>query len=358
MIRCPSLYIKRGFFFISFVLPSVLWLVAVVISLTQQNSYDVSTWTSNAPNLNEADPKPFSFSACLLVKDANVLLPEWLAYHYTRLPLRRLIVAVDPLSFTDPKQILSQFETIGMKITTWYNDTEYTGLDDGKFKWYWERHVNKKFRYGNPPRGCTMPYGLDIPLLHYKHKNRQCAFYSSCLRTLKEEGTRSWTILIDTDEYLAFNHYDDKEDEPGHCRGNTTCIQDFDQSIKRGTNIRTKLGQFKTVAEYIRRQNDYMFMEAEKPCVVLPRFLYPSLEFGDDLQLPTGFNTSDFHTLRFRHRGGFNLQLGKDIIDVSRMNKFKISQPHRINEECTGSNGWAHTSDKSFRINHYGTACW
>lgn len=35
------------------------------------------------------DPKPpFFFSACLLIKDNNIILPEWLAYHYTVLPLR------------------------------------------------------------------------------------------------------------------------------------------------------------------------------------------------------------------------------------------------------------------------------
>eukprot|EP00984_Skeletonema_dohrnii_P032193 scaffold25805_cov78-Skeletonema_dohrnii-CCMP3373.AAC.1 len=28
------------------------------------------------------------WSACLLIKDNNIILPEWLAYHYTVLPLR------------------------------------------------------------------------------------------------------------------------------------------------------------------------------------------------------------------------------------------------------------------------------
>ena len=47
---------------------------------------------------------PFTFSACLMIKDNNILLPEWLAYHYTVLPLRRLIVGVDTLSHTDQNQ--------------------------------------------------------------------------------------------------------------------------------------------------------------------------------------------------------------------------------------------------------------
>ena len=59
---------------------------------------------------------PFTFSACLLVKDDNQLLPEWLAYHYTTMPLRRLIVGVDPLSLTRVEPILDKFRDLGMEI--------------------------------------------------------------------------------------------------------------------------------------------------------------------------------------------------------------------------------------------------
>jgi hypothetical protein len=59
---------------------------------------------------------PFTFSACLLVKDDNQLLPEWLAYHYTIMPLRRLIVGVDPLSLTRVEPILDKYRELGMEI--------------------------------------------------------------------------------------------------------------------------------------------------------------------------------------------------------------------------------------------------
>jgi len=60
---------------------------------------------------------PFSFAACVLMKDDNIILPEWLAYHYEVLPLRRLIVAVDPFSKTNPDKILDAYRDIGMNIT-------------------------------------------------------------------------------------------------------------------------------------------------------------------------------------------------------------------------------------------------
>jgi hypothetical protein len=71
----------------------------------------INTSSSNAP--------PFNFSACLLIKDDNQILPEWIAYHFTVLPLRHLIVAVDPFSLTSPTPILDKFREIGMDIEVW-----------------------------------------------------------------------------------------------------------------------------------------------------------------------------------------------------------------------------------------------
>jgi len=38
-----------------------------------------------AKPVKEDRPLPFSWSACLLIKDNNIILPEWLAYHYRKL---------------------------------------------------------------------------------------------------------------------------------------------------------------------------------------------------------------------------------------------------------------------------------
>ena len=59
-----------------------------------------------------------SFSACLLVMDDNAHLIEWLAYHYTLLPLRRLILGVDPRSKTRPTEILQRWRG-RIDITEW-----------------------------------------------------------------------------------------------------------------------------------------------------------------------------------------------------------------------------------------------
>ena len=69
-------------------------------------------------------------SACLLVNDENPRLPEWLAYHYHMLPLRSLIVAVDPVSKHQPDEILSRWPSMGVEVDIW-NDTYYLGNEGG-----------------------------------------------------------------------------------------------------------------------------------------------------------------------------------------------------------------------------------
>jgi hypothetical protein len=76
-------------------------------------------------------PQPYAlddnatFSACLLIKDDNAILSEWIAYHYHTVNLRHLVVAVDPNSVESPATILNRWRhNTDMKIFHW-NDTDY-----------------------------------------------------------------------------------------------------------------------------------------------------------------------------------------------------------------------------------------
>lgn len=64
-------------------------------------------------------------SACLLVKDDNDILSEWIAYHYHALNMRFLIVAVDPHSIQSPSSILAKWKLLtDLEIIEW-NDEMY-----------------------------------------------------------------------------------------------------------------------------------------------------------------------------------------------------------------------------------------
>ena len=64
------------------------------------------------------------FGLCLLIKDNNDILPEWIAYCYHALQLWHLVVAVDPSSKSWPSPILRHFQTIlpDVKIVEWQDE--------------------------------------------------------------------------------------------------------------------------------------------------------------------------------------------------------------------------------------------
>jgi hypothetical protein len=237
-------------------LQSVLNIVIWEISTINRIDKDKSRWQwCGQKAITEDRQHPFTFSACLLIKDSNIILPEWLAY-YTILPLRRVIIAVDPMSHTDPTPILHSYESIGMNITVWTNNSYWI---DGMYA-----HEKRTFQR-------TMR-----PTKSYDRKSyRQKIFYKSCLQHLRDES-RTWILLVDTDEYLAFNYYDENEGTPTWCKKNDTCAEEYLNSIKNGMHIRTRLDRSPaaTVAQHINRHVDTFFDAAGKPCIIFSRYLF------------------------------------------------------------------------------------
>jgi hypothetical protein len=124
-----------------------------------------------------------SFSACVLVMDDNHRLVEWLAYHYHVLPLRYLVIAVDPRSKTSPTLILNRWREMGLYVEEW---TDY------------------QFMRKDLARNVV----TDEAELHIKrdrHRMRQKNFFRQCLIDMKQ-ANRTYTMLIDTDEFLTYNH--------------------------------------------------------------------------------------------------------------------------------------------------------
>ena len=73
------------------------------------------------PHHRPADDHDSStFSACLLVMDENFRLQEWISYAYFTLPLRYLVVTVDPKSKFLPTEKLDIFRSeLNMTIIEW-----------------------------------------------------------------------------------------------------------------------------------------------------------------------------------------------------------------------------------------------
>lgn len=111
-------------------------------------------------------------------------MAEWLAYHYHTLPLRRLIVGVDPFSETSPTAILDRYRDAGlMEITEW---SEVDMMPP---------HLLSRHKVLNES---------NVVAMKRLYLNRQMHFYAKCMAVMKMEGL-SWTAFIDTDEYIQPN---------------------------------------------------------------------------------------------------------------------------------------------------------
>mmetsp|Transcript_17195 Transcript_17195/g.42891 ORF Transcript_17195/g.42891 Transcript_17195/m.42891 type:complete len:393 (-) Transcript_17195:4035-5213(-) len=210
--------------------------------------------SSHAKNNKASDSSGF----CLLIKDDNDLLPEWIAYHYHVFNMRRLIVAVDPESKTTPLDVLENWGpskgNFNLNFTIWTDD-DYTPH-------YFRSTNSSKKDYSKISNGVNASVTIEgienIPKPEHRkssilfrkivktiwhtnetyvaehqeevrkevlrindHRFRQKNFLAECYRQIFEEHPNSksnarnytvsdkdaitWAVHIDTDEYLVPN---------------------------------------------------------------------------------------------------------------------------------------------------------
>lgn len=233
--------------------------------------------TKEIPPANPASLSPnATFSACLLIKDDNEILDEWIAYHYFVIKLRQIIVAVDPLSREFPSKILQKWRTLtDLEITEWSD----------------ENYMPRTFLKTNhpPPKFVQKASDFNVQmnpsdLLEVSnHRYRQRVFLAKCMSNLRERG-KSWVIHIDTDEYVVPSkllrqmmvHYVDllPMDQPG------SVLHLLQQAV-----IKTR-----ELISY--------------PCISMLRVLFGSVESSYQeiaKDVPPGFNATTFESLRWHY---------------------------------------------------------
>lgn len=270
-----------------------------------------------------------SFSSCLLFNDDNHFLIEWLAYHYTKLPLRRLVIAIDPLSQRSPIDILERWRKV-LDITVW-NDDDY----------FPKMHRSEILRSSYHPNNTLVNDPATI--LVNLHRYRQRMFYRKCMEVLSEEG-KEWVTFIDTDELLFPNyHYFKYRD----------------------------LLQGDTIMNDLKRLRNYKTLSS--PCVGLPRLLFGSKEkrsnneeasmlaLKSSLASSLEVNSTDFMSLRWKWHVGHKSTLnkaGKSMLNISRIPRNLLEleniNVHRpIKQLCTVSGMWVPLKESPFLLHHY-----
>ena len=355
-----------------------------------------------------------SFAACLLTMEDDFVLPEWIAYHYTKLPLRRLIVAVDPRSRTQPNHILDRWNDDFIRITVW-NDTQFFPLsyrlsimesqnrmEHNKSKTLAERHTSM-------------------------HRFRQRFFYMKCLRQLKREyhqkydrtiietlatgdhreqttsssssssssvsSPPSWVILIDSDEFLQspnpnWKYYPWLIDQLHNQRTrHETTAETSVKTVNKMPSVHNNMEQSKsrssddwTALELLDRlQLDSREttgpMSLSSVCIGLPRLLFgtkknshqPIDEEGgadqlNDLLATLNLSFPDLMTTQWTSHGELMdtkvNRAGKSMVNLKNVPyesfSFRNTDTHRpLMDFCTEQDVWIQNVDSPFVVRHY-----
>ena len=268
-------------------------------------------------------------AACLLVMDDNHLLIEWLAYHYHTLPLRYLVIAMDPKSKTSPQEVLNRWTGVAnLTIVPWYQDSDYATKEEFELA---EEQVKRYFGDNHSPE-------------LFRHRARQRMFYFKCMQHLKKQG-RHWTALIDTDEYLTLS---------------------YDTLRKYGREDAPGIDQPGSVLKFLNKelQRPDAYQNVTSPCVQIPRIRFGTRESEQnevEVGVPIGFTGFSFQTLRWRKHVGENNfaanKISKTLIDLRRVSWDEL-QPvdsiHRpLRSLCGRRKLHIRKSQQALVIHHY-----
>lgn len=291
-----------------------------------------------------------------MVKDDNDLLYEWLAYHYTVLPLGYVVVGADIGSSQDPDEVLQRWKTEPTGLRSWVLHSED----------FIHRHGNYYEHFG----GNRTEFPTEDEQRKYHHHAliyRQKGFITACAERLQAEGV-GWTLFIDSDEFLAMNPMtEDDKDLQADGEGQSL-LSNHSREIR--TRIRDEYVGKRTVADLIRDTNLTSDMGS---CYTIPRLLFGALEnatcndesiaaMHGEARAFLKHHYDKFSTLRFfQHakKGDFaTSKFGKVMMDLSRVPRDILksrvpSNIHRPFRDLCGPAGAAPFPNAFFFVAHY-----
>jgi len=328
-----------------------------------------STWQSTNHSTQRLQ-RPMG--ACLMVKDDNDLLYEWLAFHFTTLvPAGHALYVVlgsDIDSTQDPAAVLQRWKNVP-ELRYWILQPED----------FIHRHGNYHDLYGggggnNNSTTAAIEDDIMSPDKrkdHHHHAlvHRQKGFITACSQFLKRKGV-GWTLYTDTDEFLALHPISSQDDNLtidgiGH-RSITNASYHLratlSEKMDRGTSVLNILDEAQASGHI-------------GDCVTVPRLLVGALEnrscpaeYGIDAiqqfaQTQLRDRYAYMSTLRFfQHaaEGDFaRSKYGKVMMDLSRISYETIQSQrpprniHRPYSQHCGPAGGAHFPDSLFFLMHY-----
>ena len=255
------------------------------------------------------------FGACVLARDDNDKLREWIAYHYTVLPLRNILVAVDDGSTDDPRDVLKRWQYAGVHDLTYnvVNVSEFVDLHS---------HFEKQNKEESHPK-------LQFKIAHDHLLHKQRAFVTYCSRYMRSlEVTPKWTSFWDSDEFVVINRISQDEREKDHTDGPNSLLSNENRYGKERSTLPDSESN-STVFDIIESWTD--LNTTFKSCHCLPRVTFGAIE---TFQCPqsshvktiaeqNGISTTELNTIRFHQHARENdfekNKWGKVMMDLRRI---------------------------------------
>jgi hypothetical protein len=264
-------------------------------------------------------------AACMLVLDDTIRLLEWVAYHYTVLPLSSLIIGFDPKTSND-------------------SIAEYHAMSEN-----WKDAVGLPIKI------------WPVPKMNVSKQQRY--FVDSCVHHFKDEGKENWVLLTDTDEFLTYNFIKPGENHSyfdPHFQGRTApTIGKRRAQRESAMPIRQRLPSYKnkTILSFIEEeqrdasQDDF---PSKKGCTRVV-----GLGFGTDV--PDERKEELLMTLKFRnHQKHLRSGFSKVLLELSKIKERQLTGWETIHNpyvKVCGKNGMFSSGmdyiASVLRVNHY-----
>jgi hypothetical protein len=257
---------------------------------------------------------------------------EWLAYHYTVLPLSHLILGIDPNS--------KRIHKIDIVIKTW---APFVRI---------EKHTKESFSNATT---IAWPHQNGRMDTVQEHKRRQLQFVGRCLQAMKEAG-RDLVLVTDSDEFTIFN-YIHKDEDPNlddTTANNPLTKEHINASRTENSPVRQRLPPLEehvTIADFIHG-------EKKETCYRLPSLKFSAhQDTMTRVELPP--SAALLVTLLQHRTGPKEGVFSRAIVDVSQMeadylhySRVDGTISHFCDVEGASDNGTEYMSSV-LRVNHY-----
>ena len=199
-----------------------------------------------------------------MFKNDNHLLSEWIAYHYTILPLRHLVIGTDVDNTQDPRHVLKEWTGLPLEVRI-LNASQFVD----------PQPQPQELSQRNKVSAATVA--------HHEFANRQKGFLRHCTQLLRRSelwtGPVTWTTYIDSDEFVTWNPWDASEPalsklEQQQQQQQLPFVQKRKQLLSQSQRSRA------TVLEFLHEHGDALFWENGNRtiCYTLPRLRFGALE--------------------------------------------------------------------------------